>query len=234
VFAEPFKLIFQPNLDAYVNAIRYDLPAALWSSLRITLGAVAIILVLAIPAAYGIARARGRIRDVALAGLILLQLLPATTLVIPMYQVLASLRLLGSIAGVVVATAAYLLPFAIILLRPFFLAVPREIEEAASVDGANRIRSFWQVTLPVARNGVLVVGVLIGMIAWGEFIYPLSFLTNPSDYPLSTLLASQVGAYGVNWPRLMALAIIIISPVIVVFLTMERRLASGLSMGAVK
>lgn len=234
VFSQPFTLIFTPNVDAYVNAIKYDLPAALWSSVRITFGTVAIVLVFAVPAAYGISRARGRVRDTSMALLILLQLLPATTLVIPMYQVLASLGLLGSVLGVVVATAAYLLPFAVLLLRPFFVAVPREIEEAAAVDGAGRARTFWQVTLPVARNGLLVVGLLIGMIAWGEFIYPLSFLTDPADYPLSTLLASQVGAYGVNWPRLMALALIVLSPVIVVFLTMERKLSSGLSMGAVK
>ncbi len=234
VYSSPFDVSFLPSLAAYEDALRYDLPSALAASAKITLGAVAIVMLLAIPAAYGLARATGRTRDLGVASLILLQLLPATSLVIPLYQVLASLGLLGSIEGVVVATSASMLPFAVILLRPFFLGVPVEIEEAAAVDGAGRLRTFLQVSLPLARNGVLVVAVLIGMISWGDFLYPISFLTNPADYPLSTLLAAQVGNYGTNWPRLMSLAILMMAPLIVIFLTMERKLTAGLSMGAVK
>jgi multiple sugar transport system permease protein len=233
-FANPFDLWFVPNFDAFRRALKYDIQSALTASLKITLGSVAVVMLLAIPAAYGLARATGRVRDIGVASLILLQLLPATSLVIPLYQVLASLGLFGNIAGVVAATSASMLPFAVMLLRPFFLGVPREIEEAAAVDGAGRLRTFLQISLPVARNGVLVVSVLIGMIAWGDFLYPISFLTDPADYPLSTLLAAQVGNYGTNWPRLMSLAILMMSPLIMVFLAMEKKLSAGLSMGAVK
>jgi multiple sugar transport system permease protein len=148
VFAAPFDLWFTPSFVAYEDSLRYDIRSALAASLKITLGSVAIIMLLAVPAAYGLARATGRTRDIGVSSLILLQLLPATSLVIPLYQVLASLGLLGNIAGVVLATSASMLPFAVILLRPFFLGVPKEIEEAAAVDGAGRLRTFLQVSLP--------------------------------------------------------------------------------------
>jgi len=235
VYTQAFDFSFTPTFEAYRRlSENYDLSSALWSSIRITGISTALVLVLGVPAAYGLARMRGRANTVALGSLILLQLLPASTLVIPLYQVLRTAGLLGSVTGVIIACAAYYMPFAIVLLRPFFLGIPLDIENAAAMDGASRARTFLQVVLPLARNGVITVGVLLAMIIWGDFMFALTLLVDPGDYPLSTILAQQVSDFGINWPRLMALAIAASLPVLILFLAMERRLTAGLSMGGVK
>lgn len=235
VYAQAFSFSFTPTVDAFLKlGDTYDMGAALWASIRITVVATVLVLVLGVPAAYALARLHNRLGALALSALILLQLLPASTLVIPLYQVLRTLGLLGSIPGVILAVTAYYLPFAILLMRPFFLNVPSEVEDAAELDGASRLVGFVQVVMPIARNGVITVGVLVAMIVWGDFMFPLTLLVDPADYPLNTLLAQQVSDFGVNWPRLMALAVTVSIPVVLLFLLMERRLSAGLSMGAIK
>jgi multiple sugar transport system permease protein len=234
VYAQAFSFHFTPTIAAYRSIGAYDVKAALWSSVRITFATTAIILFFGVPAAYALARAVGKARSVGLGSLIILQLLPASTLVIPLYKVLQAWGMLGSLQGVILADTAYYLPFAIILLRPFFLGVPMALEQAAAIDGASRRRIFLEIVIPLARNGVLTVGVLVGMIVWGDFLFALTILVNPTDYPLSTLLAQQVSNYGINWPQLMALAVIAAAPIVVAFLAIERRLAAGLSLGGVK
>jgi multiple sugar transport system permease protein len=234
VFAQPFDLVFKPSLASYTSIDWSEVVPAAWSSVRITLLTTAIVLVLGVPAAYALARARGRWRGVGLGAVIVLQLLPASSLVIPLYEVLQTWGMLGRIEGVIVASSAYFLPFGVILLRPFFLAIPMELETAAAVDGASRVRIFVEIVLPLARNGIITVAVLVAMIVWGDFLFALTLLVDPNDYPLPTLLAQQVGTHSVDWPGLMALAIVVAVPVIAVFLVFERRLVAGLSAGGVK
>ncbi len=234
-FRQAFGFNFVPTFNAYASLpAAYDLSAALWSSLTITVVSSIAVMLLGVPAAYGLARMTGRRNAIALGTLIVLQLLPASTLVLPLYQVLRSIGLLGTVPGVILAIVGHTLPFAIVLLRPFFLAVPLDIEAAATLDGASRVKMFFSVVLPLARNGVITVGVLVSMIIWGDFIFPITLLVDPKDYPLSTLLAQQVGAHDINWPRLMALAILTSLPVLLLFLATERRLVAGLSMGGIK
>jgi multiple sugar transport system permease protein len=142
--------------------------------------------------------------------------------------------MLDSTAGVIVADAALLVPFAVLLLRPFFRAVPPSLEEASAIDGASVLRTFVAIVLPVARNGVFTVGTLIFLLAWGEFLYAVNFFLSPGSYPLSALLAQQVSAFGINWPGLMALAVMTSIPILLVFAGTYRLLRDGLTVGAVK
>jgi multiple sugar transport system permease protein len=132
------------------------------------------------------------------------------------------------------ADAALLLPFCTLLLRPFFLAIPIEIEEAATVDGASPWRVFARIALPLAYNGTITAGIIIFLIAWGEFLYAISFLVDPTQYPLSVLIASQLGQYGNNWPALMAIAVAAGLPILVIFLLSYRRLREGLALGSAR
>ena len=108
------------------------------------------------------------------------------------------------------------------------------VEPSASIDGANLFRTFWSVALPVARNGLFTVGTLIFLLAWGEFLYAVNFFLAPGRYPLSALLAQQVSAFGIDWPGLMALAVLTSIPILVVFSSTYRLLRDGLTVGAVK
>ncbi|RMI13449.1 carbohydrate ABC transporter permease [Cellulomonas triticagri] len=234
VFDPGRTFLFRPVTTAYVEALDGDLLRALLQSVTIATCATALVLVIAIPAAYGLARTRGWLPTAALGLLIVLQMMPQTATVIPLFQAFSGWRLLDTTAAVVLADAALLTPFATLLLRPFFRAVPPQIEEASSIDGAGVLRTFWSVVLPVARNGVATVGTLTFLLAWGEFLYAVNFYLTPGQYPLSALLAQQVSAFGINWPGLMALAVLTSIPILVVFSSTYRLLRDGLTVGAVK
>jgi multiple sugar transport system permease protein len=225
---------FQPTLAAYQRVWNADLLHAAINSGLIAIGTTTVTLLLAVPAAYALARLRGSIVSIGLGLVVILQMMPQTVAVIPLYKVLGGWKLLGFIPGVVLADAALLLPFCTLLLRPFFLAIPVEIEEAATVDGASAWRVFSRIALPLALNGTATAGTIIFLISWGEFLYAISFLVDPTQYPLSVLIASQLGQYGNNWPALMSIAVATGLPILVIFLISYRRLREGLSLGGIR
>jgi multiple sugar transport system permease protein len=225
---------FVPTVAAYQRIWNAALLHAGVNSFLIAAGTTALTLALAVPAAYGLARLRGSIVSIGLGVVIILQMMPQTSTVIPLYQVLGSWNMLGSIPGVVLADAALLLPFCILILRPFFLVIPIEIEEAATVDGASPWRIFSRIALPLAFNGTITAGIIIFLIAWGEFLYATSFLVDPQQYPLSVLIAAQIGQYGNNWPALMSIAVATGLPILVIFLVSYRRLREGLALGSIR
>jgi multiple sugar transport system permease protein len=227
-------LVFTPSLAAYQRVWNADLLHSAINSFLIAAGTTLLTLALAVPAAYGLARLRGFVVSAGLALIIFLQMLPQTSTVIPLYKVLGGWSLLGAIPGVVLADAALLLPFCTLLMRPFFLAIPIEIEEAATVDGASPWRVFSRIVLPLALNGTVTAGIVIFLIAWGEFLYAISFLVDPTQYPLSVLIASQLGQYGNNWPALMSIAVAAGLPILVIFLVTYRRLREGLALGSAR
>lgn len=227
-------LIFTPTLDAYERAFSPALFTALLQSVVIAGAATALVLAFAVPAAYALARVRGWLPSVSLTVLIVLQMVPQTATVIPLFQVFGSVRILDSNLAIILADAALMTPYAIILLRPFFRAVPTALEEAGSIDGASGPRIFLSLVLPLVRNGVATTATLVFLIIWGEFLYAINFFLSPGNYPLSALLAQQVSSYGVDWSGLMALAVITSLPILVLFLFSYRLLKEGLTVGAVK
>lgn len=235
VLSSQASLIFRPTLNAYTDAISNGglLDAGI-QSFVIAAGTTILTLLVAIPAAYGLAKVGGRITTVALGLLIVLQMTPQTATVIPLFQIFGSWGLLDQRIGVIIADTALLVPFAILLLRPFFRAVPDALEEAGAIDGARNWKIFTSIVLPVARNGVATTGTLVFLLSWGEFLYAINFLLSPGSYPLSALLAQQVSAFGINWPGLMALAVITSIPILILFVFTYRLLKEGLTLGAVK
>ncbi|MDR2723110.1 MAG: carbohydrate ABC transporter permease, partial [Cellulomonadaceae bacterium] len=198
------------------------------------LGTTVLVLLVAIPAAYGLARVRGHVATIGLGLLVVLQTLPQTAQIIPLFQILGQWGLLDQVFGVVLANGALLTPFATLLLRPFFRSVPPSLEEAGAIDGAGMFRQFWSIALPIARNGILTVSSITFLLAWGEFLYSVRFLLTPNLRPLSVLLAMQVSAFGIDWPGLMALAVLTSLPILAVFICTYRLLRDGLTVGAVK
>jgi multiple sugar transport system permease protein len=227
-------ITFTPSLAAYQRIWNADLLHAGVNSALIGAGTTALTIGLAVPAAYALARLRGVVVSAGLGLVIILQMLPQTSTVIPLYEVLGSWKLLGGISGVILADSALLLPFCTLLLRPFFVLIPIEVEEAATVDGASPWRVFSRIALPLALNGIATASIIIFLIAWGEFLYAISFLVDPQQYPLSVLIASQLGQYGNNWPALMSIAVATGLPILIVFLFAYRRLREGLALGSIR
>lgn len=235
VLSRDAAFLFTPTFDAYTAVLANgDLVEAGIQSLIIATSTTLITLGLAIPAAYFLARASGLWSTLLLSGLIVLQIMPQTSMVIPLFQVFGQWRILDQTIAVILADAALLTPFAILLLRPFFRSVPETLEEAAAIDGATQWRTFRSVLVPLVSNGIATTGTLIFLISWGEFLYAVNFFLDPGKYPLSALLAQQVSAYGINWPGLMALAVITSIPILVLFTFTYRFLKEGLTLGAVK
>lgn len=237
VLADPNGLVFTPTLDTYATVIG-DGIGAIATSLQIGVGVTVITLLIAVPAAAVLARrvsaGWNHVITVFLAALLVLQMVPQPMTVIPLYSVLASWKLLGTLAGVIVADIALLLPFAIILLRPFALAIPGALYEAAELDGAGQWRTFRSLTVPMLGNGILTVVCIVFISAWGEFVYAINFLPQGVVLPVSGLLAQQNSTYSAEWNSLMALAVITSLPLLLLFVVSQRRLIAGLSLGAVK
>ena len=234
VVNDPSAIFFQPTLDAYRTVLNADFFRAISNSIVIAAGSMLLTLAAATPLAFVMARSRGAWGSIVIGVLIALQMLPAATAVIPQFRVLAGLELLGSTLGVILAMSATALPYAILILRPFFLSVPIDVEEAAYMDGAGRLKTFGLVVFPLARNGVSLVGVLLFIAAWGEFLYPISFLNDEAQFPLSVLILRQQGFYGTQWNNLMALALLGAVPTVLIFALVARRLTSGLALGVGK
>jgi len=226
--------VFRPTLESYQAALNGGLLNAVLQSLIIASGATALTLAVALPAAYGLAQVRRRTVVVGLGALVGLQMLPQTATIIPLFQVFGTVHLLDTQLAVILADAALLAPWATLLLRPFFRAVPEALEEAAALDGASQLRTFTSVCLPIARNGAATVGTLVFMISWGEFLYAINLILSPGKYPISALLAEQISQFSSNWPNLMALAAVTAVPIMVLFVFTYRFLRSGLTLGAVK
>lgn len=235
VLTSQASLFFTPTIAAYLEAFG---DPALASSMRqsaiISVGTTVICLALATPAAYALARVKNTVVVGALALLVILQMIPQTANLIPLFWILSQWGLLNTNLGLVLADATLFLPWAILLLRPFFAAIPISIEEAGRIDGAGTLRAFFGIALPLARNGVLTVTAIIFLVSWGEFLYGITFMLTPSNYPMSALIAVQAGAYGIDWPGMMAFAVISAIPVFLVYVFSYRLLRTGLTMGAVK
>lgn len=211
------------------NVLRY-----LVNSFVIAGGTTALTLVLASGTAYALARVRSKWLDVALIAIMVSQVLPPALLATPMFVIFRQFGLLNSHLGVVLAVTTKTLPFAIVMLRTSFAQIPIELEEAARVDGASRVGAFFRVVLPLARIGFIVVGTIVFLLAYGEFVYPVSLLSKGSLQPATVGLYGFVGADYADWPNAMAFASIIVTPVIVLFLVLQRQIVAGLTAGALK
>lgn len=235
VLTSQASVLFTPTLDAYVSALADpQLGASFRQSAIVAVGTALLCLLLAIPAAYAVARVRSRLIVAMLVALVILQMIPQTAQLIPLFWILARLRLLDTELGLVLADTALFLPWAILLLRPFFAAIPTSLEEAARIDGAGTLRTFGSIAVPLARNGVWTVGAIIFLVSWGEFLYGITFMLSPQRYPLSALIAQQAGAFGIDWPGMMAFAVVSAVPVFLVYVASYRTLKTGLTLGAVK
>lgn len=233
----PNSLVFVPSFDTLADVV--DLASSsVWTSAKVAVATTVLVLAVAVPAAYALGRRISgrwtRVSALLLGVFLVLQMVPQPMAVIPLYGILADWGLVNSMWGLVLADVALLAPFAILLMRPFVISIPKEVYEAAEIDGASSVRTFRSIVLPLLPNGIATVGAIVFIIAWGEFIYATTLITNPGELPVSGLLAAQTSLYSVSWNRLMALALMTSLPLLLVFLVAKRRLVEGLSVGAVK
>jgi N,N'-diacetylchitobiose transport system permease protein len=204
------------------------------NSLVVALATVVISGMIALLASIAVARFRFRFRTSVLLMVLVVQMVPLEALVIPLFLQAKDLGLLNRLLGLVVVYVAFSLPFAIWMLRGFVAAVPVEIEEAAYLDGASWWRMLWSILFPLVAPGLVATSVFSFITAWNEFIFAITFMNDDSKFTVAAGLQGFFTQYSTDWGGLMAASTMITVPVMLFFVAVQRRLASGLAAGAVK
>jgi N,N'-diacetylchitobiose transport system permease protein len=226
----------EPTVQHFRNAM--DRPFfwdAVKNSLIVVTAVVAISMVLAFLAAVALAKYRFTGRKLFIVLMIGILMLPAAGLVIPLYVVLARYGLTNALTGVILVHVTFLLPFAVWTLRGFILGIPRELEEAAMVDGSSRIGAFLRILLPLVMPGLVATSVFVFITSWNEYIFANVILGDQSKHTLTIWLSYFYGTgRNTDWGALMAASTLTAVPVVIFFLLVQRRIAFGLAAGAVK
>lgn len=232
----PFALPHALHWETYGNILANV--SGFWQELLnstlATAGTVILLLVTAGPAAFVLARVtfpgRNAVFNVFLSGL----LFPLAVAIIPLYLMIRQLNLLDSVWGLILPQAAFTLPIAILILRNFFVAVPRELEDAATIDGSSLMGFFWYVLLPLSRPALAVVGILTAVISWNNFLLPLLIMNSQSEWTLPLGTTQFVGQFGSDWASILAFLTLSMLPAVIAYLVAERQFIAGLTAGAVK
>ena len=204
------------------------------NSLIISCGETVISTVLAIPASYGLARFRFGARKALVLFFLITQMLPSTLVLTSLYIMFSKLGLLNTYMAPILADATLGIPFSIIILRTYFVSIPKELDEAAKIDGCSHLSAFVKIMLPIAKPGIVVAAVFSFVYAWGDLIYGITFITNPNMRPITSSIYNYVQQYQTLWNSTMAFGIIAITPVVLIFIFMQKYIVSGLTNGAVK
>ncbi|WP_405620725.1 carbohydrate ABC transporter permease [Streptomyces sp. NBC_00076] len=225
-----------PTLDNFRQAFdEQPLLRAAGNSLLAALGAALIAVLIATPLAYVMARHRSRLSRAATGWVVVSQAFPLVLVIIPLFLVLKNLRLINSSAGLVMVYVVWALPFALWMLVGYVRAVPAELEEAAAVDGAGRLRTLVSVTAPLLTPGIVATGLFAFITAWNEFFFALVLLKTPEKQTLPVVLTHFIGAEGVaDLGPLAAASFLATLPSLVVFAIIQRRITGGMMAGAVK
>lgn len=206
----------------------------IFNTLVISLSATVVVLIVAVPAAYYMARFRFRFRGLLLLLVLTTQMFSPTAMVIGIYRQFVTLELVNTFIALILVNAAFNLAFSTWIMLGFFSGIPVEIEEAAMVDGASRFQVLRKVTLPLALPGLLTAVIFTFIASWNEFVIALTLTNTEAVRPLTVGLTAYVGLYEVQWHYVSMVSLIAIVPVVILFISIEKWLVSGLTTGAIK
>jgi raffinose/stachyose/melibiose transport system permease protein len=224
------------DLAKFIDVFReVDFPRLAFNSIVITGVTVVIVLLVASLAAYAFARLDFFLKEALFLFLLVGLMLQATALMIPLFQVNLALGLLDTHVAIIGPYVALGLPFSVLILRGFFASLPRELEEAALVDGASRLRIYWQIMLPLTRPALATVGIFVGLASWNDFLLPMIMTQSMGmqTLPLGLINFVQSGLIAQEEHRF-AFIVMMTVPVIVIFVLLQREFIRGLTAGAVK
>lgn len=205
-----------------------------FNSAVVALATTVVGVALSCTAAYALSRHKFRGQKTTLTSFLVVQMFPSTLLIMPLYVVLNKLSMLNSLLGLVLVYATTAIPFCVWTLKGYFDSLPRELEEAARIDGASHWGVFFKVVLPLARPGIAITALFSFMTAWNEFILASTFMTDETAYTLPVLLQSSIGEYSADWGLFAAGALLTSLPVMVLFYFLQKYLVGGLTAGSVK
>lgn len=232
-----WPLIYWPReatLQHYRDLLaRTSFAGSLGNSLIIATGASVLGLCVSIPAAYAFSRFRFRGRQGLLTGFLVINMFPVVLLIIPLFLMMRRLGLLDTFFGVILGHSTFAIPFAIWMLTSYFNAIPKDLDEAATIDGATRLQTVLLIILPLVLPGVVTAGIYIFITSWNEYLFAL-MLSGQAVRTVTVALQLFIGEFTIQWGLLTAGGTLIALPVTLLFLLVQRRLVGGLTAGAVK
>ncbi|MCA5894557.1 carbohydrate ABC transporter permease [Isoptericola sp. NEAU-Y5] len=229
----PHWFPWEPTFEGYQAVFGQQLPA-LGTSLLVGFGCVVLTLVIAAPAGYALALLNLRGGRTLNFLLLVAQMVPAVVMAMGFYAVYNSLGLLNTVGGLIVADSTIAVPFGVLLFTAFMSGIPRELLQAARVDGAGAWRTFWSVVLPVSRNSALTVSLFAFLWAWSDFIFASTLNRNGDLVPITLGIYNYIGNNTTQWNAIMATAVVASVPAAVLLVVAQRHVAAGVTAGAVK
>jgi multiple sugar transport system permease protein len=225
----------QPTLDNFVQVFgSQQITSDLASSLIVSIGVVVTNLLIGPPAAYAMARYTFPGEKIILGLIVFLRMVPLVSALLPLFVIFSWFGLLNTYAALIIAQTAFKLPLTIWLLRGFFRGVPRELDDAARVDGCSTLGTLFRVVLPLIKPGLAAASVLAFLWTWNDFIVTLVLSTGPETQTLPLGLSKFVREFGVDWGPMTAAGVLMLAPVLVFVFIAERYLVRGLTAGGVK
>jgi multiple sugar transport system permease protein len=220
------------TFDAYRRVLAQDRTSAwLLTSSLIAASSVVATLLIAVPAAYALSRGTGRALGASAALLFVSKLLPATVLITPLYVMMRGLGLLGSPLAVLLGNLSFAVPLATFILKGYLDAIPRSIDEAASIDGASRMRTLVMIVLPNATPALAAVAIYVFIVSWNDFIFARTFLSGGAATTITVGMTMFMGEFETQWSQLMAIGCLATFPCLAFFLVLQRYLVRGLHLG---
>jgi len=221
------------TLEGYRAVLDQQLPY-LGTSLLVGLGTVALTVTLAAPAGYALAKLRpvggGALGFV----LLIAQMIPGIIMAMGFYAIFLSLDLLNSVPGLILADSTIAVPFGVLIFAAFMSGIPEELMQAAVVDGAGRLRTFWSVVLPVSRNSIVTVSLFAFLWAWSDFIFASTLDGGGDHRPITLGIYQYIGNNNQQWNAIMATAVVASIPATLLLIIAQRYVAAGVTAGAVK
>lgn len=229
------RLFDHPTLANYRDVLtQTSFPRWMLNSLLVAGATTVIGVAIAASTGYAISRFRFVGRRPVLWVLLVTQMFPVAILIVPLYNLMAGLRLINQFPGLIIAYLTVAVPFSAWMIKGYFDTVPVEIDEAGQLDGLSWFGTFWRLALPLARPGLAVAAFYCFITAWGEVAYATAFLTGDRMYTLSVGLQQFVGQQKSEWGLMTAASVLIATPVALVFMFVQRHLVTGLTAGASK
>jgi ABC-type glycerol-3-phosphate transport system permease component len=227
----PVRISFENFLYTFTQT---QVPRYFLNSIINVIGTLAIALFFASMAAYSISRFKFRFKAVYIGIILLTQLMPLTTLIVPLYVSLGNLRLLNNRFALIIVYCAIFIPIETWLLLGYFNTIPREIDEAARIDGCNNLMILCRMILPLSKPGLMAVGLTTAISVWQELVLSMTFNNTDASRPLMAGVSVAITRSGIRWGQMTATGIIVCLPIIIVYIFCQRYLVKGLTGGAVK
>ncbi|MCV9936781.1 carbohydrate ABC transporter permease [Boseaceae bacterium BT-24-1] len=224
-----------PTVANYVRAFTdQPLPLFLFNSFMVALLSTMLTLLVSVLAAYALARLKIRGRDLILSAIIAVSTFPLVTLLVPLFEIMRALGLLNSWVALILPYTVLSLPVCTLILVAFFEGIPRDLENAAMIDGCTRIGALFKVVVPLSAPGVFTAGIIAFVNAWDEFLLALSFNSSPTLRTLPVGVTLYQGEFAFPWPVISAALIVGIVPIAVLIVIFQERVVSGLTSGGMK